>query len=80
MTFMPGDSRREIPASVEVEWAVPTKEFETWSAGRQKKSNSERYSPEGQAEYRQEWAKVPSYTKRIDLTSIITHELLEQAR
>jgi hypothetical protein len=80
MSFMPGDSRRGIPTFVEVEWAVPTKEFETWSAERQKKSNAERYTPEGQAEYRQEWAKVPIYTKRIDFTSIITPELVEQVR
>lgn len=80
MSFMPGDSRRGWPTFVEIEWVVPTKEFEVWSAGRKKKSNAERYTPAGQAEYRQEWAKVPSYTKRIDLTSSITPELIAQVR
>lgn len=80
MSFMPGDSGRGWPTFVEIEWLVPTREFEVWSAERQKKTNAERYTREGQAEYKRAWAKVPSYTKRIDLTSIITPELVEHVR
>jgi hypothetical protein len=80
MAFMPHDSKRGIPKFVDVAWAVPTKEYENWSDNFHKKSGAERYSPEGDAEYKQAWAKVPGYTKRVDLATIITPELIDQVR
>ncbi len=80
MSFMPGDSKRGVPAFVDVAWVVPTIEFEKWAEERKKKSGAERYSAEGRADYDRAWAKVPNYTKRIDLINIITPELVAQVR
>ena len=80
MSFMPGDRNRGMPKFVEVEWSVHTTEFMEWSARNQLKSKAEQYSQAGLAEYTREWAKQPHITKRIDLTTIITPQLLAQVR
>lgn len=80
MSFMPGDSKRPVPREVEVEWLVWTDEYLAWDKAFNEKPGSYMNSPEGQAEYQREWAKNPRYTRRIDLTPIITPELLAKVR
>ena len=80
MSFMPGDSKRGMPAFVDVEWVVPTVEFEEWSRKDQLKPKAEQYSKSGLDESRRVWATNPNYTKRIDLTKIIIPELVAQVR
>jgi hypothetical protein len=80
MAFMPGDSKAGIPQFVDIEWIVPTLEYEKWSKQSQLKSRGEQYSQVGLSEYRREWAKNPRYIRRVDLTSIVTPALVEQVR
>ena len=80
MSFMPGDSKRPVPQEVEVEWLVWTDAYLTWDEAFNEKPGSYRYSPEGRAEYQREWAKNPRYVRRIDLTPIVTPELLAKVR
>lgn len=76
MSFMPGDSKRPVPSYVDVGWLIWTDEYNAWDKAFNEKPGSYMNSPEGQAEYLREWAKNPRYERRIDLTSIITPELL----
>ena len=80
MSFMPGDSRRGLPKFVEVEWVVPTPEADAWVKQQDRLPNSVRYSPEGMAESKRMADQQPHYKKRIDLTPIITPELVDQVR
>ena len=80
MSFMPGDSKRGMPQFVDVAWVVPTPESDAWIKNRDSLPNSVRYSPEGIAESKAVGDKQPHYAKRIDLTPIITPELLAQVR
>jgi hypothetical protein len=80
MAFMPGDSKAGIPQFVDVEWIVPTPDYEAWSKQSQLRSRGEQYSQVGLSEYRREWAKNPRYTRRIDLTSVVTPTLVEEGR
>ena len=80
MSFMPGDSKHGVPRFVDVAWVVPTSEYERWSQANSRKTNTEQYSEAGLAEYRRKWAKNPHHTQRIDLTSIITPELIAKVR
>ncbi|WP_211452380.1 hypothetical protein [Collimonas antrihumi] len=80
MSFMPGDSKRGMPQFVDVAWVVSTPEYEQWIKNRDSLPNSVRYSPQGIAESKLEGDKQPQYTKRIDLTPIITPELIAQVR
>jgi hypothetical protein len=80
MAFMPGDSKAGIPQFVDIEWIVPTPEYEKWSKQSQLKSSGDQYSQFGLSEYRREWAKNPRYTQRVDITSIVTPALVDQVR
>lgn len=80
MSFVPGDSKRPVPREVEVEWLIWTDEFNAWSKSLDDKSAGYVYSSEGKAEYAREWAKNPRYKQRIDLTPIVTPELLAKVR
>lgn len=80
MSFMPGDGRRGVPKFVEVEWVVPTPEADAWVKKQDLLPNSVRYSPAGIAESKRMADQQPHYTKRIDLTPIITPELVAQVR
>ncbi len=80
MSFMPGDRGKGVPKFVVLDWLVLTPEFKEWSARDQLKSKAEQYSAARLSEYHSEWAKLPHITKRIDLTTIITPELLAQVR
>lgn len=84
MTFMPGDSKRPVPSFVDVEWIAWTDEYERWSDARDetrlrgeiKKEHLERM----RLEQRQKWSENPHYIRRIDLTPILTPELLARVR
>jgi hypothetical protein len=80
MAFMPGDSKRPVPREVEVEWLIWTDEYNAWDKAFNEKPGSYMNSPEGQAEYKREWAKNPRYKQRIDLTPIVTPALLAKVR
>ena len=80
MSFMPGDSQRAVPQFVDVAWVERTAEYTAWSSGYHLRPAAERYSESGSAEYETEWAKQPHHTRRVDLTPILTPELLAQVR
>ncbi len=83
MSFMPGDSKRGIPQFVDVAWAIPTDEFDRWAEEKDRKPKGELSKnelAEERAEFKKRWAANPHYTKRIDLTPIITPELIAQVR
>lgn len=80
MTFMPGDSKRGVPKFVEVEWVEPNNEFEAWTTEIAKQPASVQYSKENRETYKRLWNANPIYTRRIDLTPIITPELLTKVR
>ena len=80
MSFMPGDNKKAVPTFIDVEWLVPTDEFNRWIKTFDQKPRQEQYSEEGEAEYRRQWAAVPMYKQRVDVTSIITPELVKKVR
>ena len=80
MSFMPGDSKKAVPTFINVEWSVPTPEFDRWAKLSAEKTRTERHSEEGEAEYARQWAAVPTYKQRVDVTSIITPELVKKVR
>ncbi len=80
MSFMPGDRKRGVPKFVDVEWVAPTAEAEAWERNQDLLPNSVRYSTAGLAESKRISDQQPHFTKRIDLTTIITPQLLAQVR
>ena len=78
MMFMPGDSKRGIPQFVEVEWMVATPEIEQLRAKRDQQFQI--YSSPWMNETDRINANTPRYTRVIDLTPILTPELLAQVR
>ncbi len=78
MSFMPGDSKRGVPQFVEVEWMVSTPEVERLRAKRDRDFSD--YSRPWIDETNRINANSPRYTRRIDLTPILTPELLAQVR
>ena len=80
MSFMPGDSQRGMPTFVDVEWAIPNKEFLKWADEVESKPPQDRYSKENRAISERLWKANPTYTQRIDLTPIITPELVARVR
>jgi hypothetical protein len=78
MAFMPRDSKHGLPKFVEVEWMVATPEYaQEWKI---LSSRSDVYSEQWIADAGAINAKAPHHTKRIDLTSIITPELVTEVR
>lgn len=78
MAFMPGDSKHRLPKFADVEWMVATPEYdEEWKI---LSSRTDKYSKQWIADADTANAKAPHHTKRVDLTSIITPELVEQVR
>ncbi len=76
---MPGDSKRGIPKFVDVEWTVTSPALEAW--WKENISNrADKYSPQWNKDYEEAMSRVPRYTKRVDLTSILTPELIAQVR
>lgn len=80
MSFMPGDSKEALPRFVDVTWISYLPEFEAISEKYEKIYKEDRVTPEIKKEFRQEVAKNPVYTKRVDLTPILTPELVEKVR
>ncbi len=77
MSFMPGDSKRGMPKFVEVEWTVSDPATDEWWE-ENITNRTDAYSPKWKKDYQEAISKVPRYTKRIDLTPIITPELIAQ--
>lgn len=78
MSFMPGDSKRGVPQFVEVEWMVATPQYDDeWKA---LSSRTDKYSKQWLTDVNAVNARAPHYTRRIDLTSIVTPALIEQVR
>jgi hypothetical protein len=83
MSFMPGDSEHGMPHFVEVAWTVPTDDFDRWAKEEDQKSKGMLTSNQltaKQAEFQKRWAANPHYAMRVDLTQIVTPELVEQVR
>lgn len=80
MTFMPGDSQRGVPRFVEVEWIIPNKEYLAWSRENSKRSKTEQYSTQNTNDYERLWSQNPRLIKNVDLTPILTPELLARIR
>ena len=82
MSFIPGDSARGMPQFVDVAWVAPLLESGQAASGVEKtpgvmsKVRWRNFLAELNVAYR----ITPTYTRRIDLTSIITPELLGQVR
>ncbi|MES2832102.1 MAG: hypothetical protein V4695_08930 [Pseudomonadota bacterium] len=80
MSFMPGDSKKALPRFVDVTWISYLPEFEAISKEYEKIYKEDRVTPEVQKEFRLEVAKNPVYTQRVDLTPILTPELIAKVR
>ncbi len=80
MSFMPGDSQRSIPTFVDVKWVIPNKEFLQWADEVESKPPHVRYTKEARAISERLWKANPTYTQRVDLTAIITPELVARVR
>ena len=78
MSFMPGDIKRGMPKFVEVEWMVATEEYQ--KEREILNSRNDLYSNQWIQDSKRSNQRAPHYTKRIDLTSIITPELIAQVR
>lgn len=79
MTFMPADSKRGVPSFVEVEWTVTDPELEAWWV-KNISNRTDKYTAQWKADYQVATSRVPRYVRRIDLTPIITPELLAAVR
>lgn len=82
MTFMPGDSNRGVPRFVEVEWTQETAESKAMFERLQQPKGM--VSKEAWSTYTQKldevYKKGLRYTRLIDLTPILTPELLARIR
>jgi len=79
MTFMSGDSERGVPQFVEVGWRVSEPATKVWFEETILK-RKDKYSPKWNEDYKRALTQFPTYTRRIDLTPIITSELLAYVR
>lgn len=80
MSFMPGDSKWGAPKFVEVEWTVESNELLA-EMDRVLYSRSDKFSDAWMKDFNAFMkTRVPRYTRRIDLTPIITPELLAKVR
>ena len=80
MAFMAGDSEHGVPRFVEAGWTIPNAEYRAWSAEMSNKPVNERYSAQNREDYQRLWNNNQRHTRRIDLTPIITPELVAQVR
>jgi hypothetical protein len=78
MSFMPIDNEHDLPKSVTIEWLVATPQYdEEW---RVLSSRADKYSKQWIEDVSAVNARAPHHTKRIDLTSVIIPNLVEQVR
>jgi hypothetical protein len=80
MSYMPDDKLGKMPTWVELRWLNLTPDFEQWSAEEEKKPVTEQRSPSNVAEYNRRRAALPSQSKRIDLTPLITPDLVARVK
>ena len=74
MSFMPGDRSGGMPKFVDVEWGVMDEDYKkAWAS---LKARSDKYSDSWSAEVRRVNAAAPRREQRVDLTPIITPELV----
>lgn len=78
MAFMAGDSKRGVPQFVELEWMVATPEVKNLRTKRDQAFSD--YSKPWMDETDRINTIAPHYTRRIDLTDLLTPELLAQVR
>jgi hypothetical protein len=78
MSFMAGDSKRGTPQYVEIEWTVATPQITSMRESRDKRH--ELYSNAWIAETKEINLATPIHKRRIDLSPILTPELLAQVR
>jgi hypothetical protein len=76
MAFMAGDSKRGVPQFVELEWMVATPEIINLRAKRDQAFSD--YSKPWMDETDRINNTAPHYIRRIDLTALLTPELLTQ--
>lgn len=80
MTFMPGDSKRPVPSFVDIEWTVESNELRA-EMDHVLYSRADKFSDAWMKDFNEFMkTRVPRYTRRIDLTPIITPELLAKVR
>lgn len=79
MSFMSGDSKRGVPQFVEVEWNVTSPELAAWWENNIS-NRPDKYSAKWNEDYKNAMNRVPHYTRSIDLTPILTPQLIEQVR
>ena len=78
MTFMPGDSKRGLPQFVEIAWVESNADVVALQDQRDK--SFELYSRQWLEETKKINLITPKYNRHLDLTSILTPELVAQAR
>jgi hypothetical protein len=82
MSFMPGDSKRGMPKFVEVEWDETTPESESALAEIPERlghvTQEERNAHD--QKLKEAYSKRKKYIRRVDLTTIVTPQLIEQVR
>jgi hypothetical protein len=78
MAFMAGDSQRGVPQFVEVEWMVATPGYDrSWEV---LKNRQDKYSKQWMKNVDEVNFQAPHHMRRIDLTALLTPELLTQVR
>lgn len=78
MSYMPDDRHGKMPTWVEVEWMVATPEYDR--GGEKLFSRQDKYSDQWKADLAALNASAPRYTRRVDLTQIITPALLTKVQ
>ncbi|WP_211452378.1 hypothetical protein [Collimonas antrihumi] len=82
MAFMPGDGKHGVPKFVDVVWAVPTPESQQAVSKIEKPTGgvSKEQWDGYMAKLNEAYRLTPIYSRRIDLTSVVTPELITQVR
>lgn len=79
MAFMAGDSERGVPGFVEMEWSIWPKAV-TEEMDRTLYARPDKFSAVWEKDYEAYVSRIVRHTRRIDLTAIITPELVAQVR
>ena len=82
MAFMAGDSEHGAPQFVDIGWSLFTPEYESAIERIEKPKGkiSKAQGEEHLEKLREAYRLAPNYTRRIDLTPIITPEIVAQVR
>lgn len=79
MTFMPGDSKRGVPQFVDVEWGIWPKALNE-EMKRDLYSRPDRGSAAWDSDYDEYVKRVKRFRTRVDLSSIVTSEVVSKAQ